>query len=60
MLVKNSFVLLIIPLARLPELVYLLVNSAGIVFANDLTKFINLLYGLHRTQKPEYAQLCFV
>ena len=60
MFLKDGFILLVVPLARLPEFVYFLINSADIILADDTTKFIYLLNGLHRPEKPEYAHLCFV
>jgi hypothetical protein len=60
MFLKDGFILLVVPFARLPEFVYFLINSAGIILADDAAKFVNLLNGLHRPKKPEYAHLCFV
>ena len=39
MFLKDGFILLVVPLARLPEFVYFLINSAGIILADDATKF---------------------
>ena len=60
MFLKDGFIFLVVPLARLPEFVYFLINPAGIILADNMTKFVNLLHGLHRPQKPENAHLCFV
>ena len=47
MLLQYSLVLLIVPLARLSEFVNLLINSAGIIIADDLTEFIHFFNSLH-------------
>ena len=39
MFLKNSFILLVVPLTRFPEFVYFFINSAGIILADDATKF---------------------
>ena len=39
MFLMDGLILLVVPLARLPKLVYFLINSAGIILADDATKF---------------------
>ena len=39
MFLKDGFILLVVPLVRLPEFVYFLINPAGILLADDATKF---------------------
>jgi hypothetical protein len=36
---KDGFILLVVPLTGFPEFVYFLINPAGIIIADDATKF---------------------
>ena len=48
MFVKNGFVFLVVPLARLPKFIHLFIDTTGMVVADDLTEFVNLFYRLQR------------
>ena len=39
MFLKDGFILFVVPLTRFPEFVYFLINSTGIILADNATKF---------------------
>jgi hypothetical protein len=46
MLVQDSFVLLVVPLSGFPQFIDFLVNTAGVIVADDLSQLIYFLDGL--------------